>query len=147
MATAQLDDAGFYQIITNGDESFAELIVEEKPIEFKSGFSDMSVNFNESAEFKCEVSEAEAKGKWFKDGKEVVASDRIEVIERGCLRKLVINDVTASDQGLYNIDVGDKAQKLSPISSITPIITNISGLNLRISNNLEILKIFPIKLI
>ena len=108
MATAQLDDAGFYQIITNGDESFAELIVEEKPIEFKSGFSDMSVNFNESAEFKCEVSEAEAKGKWFKDGKEVVASDRIEVIERGCLRKLVINDVTASDQGLYNIDVGDK---------------------------------------
>ena len=116
LATAQLDDAGFYQIITNGDESFAELIVEEKPIEFKSGFSDMSVNFNESAEFKCEVSEAEAKGKWFKDGKEVVASDRIEVIERGCLRKLVINDVTASDQGLYNIDVGDKKQPLSPIS-------------------------------
>jgi len=30
-----MDDAGFYQIITNGDESFAELIVEEKPIEFK----------------------------------------------------------------------------------------------------------------
>ena len=63
----------------------------------------MSVNFNESAEFKCEVSEAEAKGKWFKDGKEVVASDRIEVIERGCLRKLVINDVTASDQGIYTV--------------------------------------------
>ena len=35
----------------------------------------MSVNFNESAEFKCEVSEADAKGKWFKDGKEVTASD------------------------------------------------------------------------
>ena len=26
----------------------------------------MAVNFNESAEFKCEVSEPEAKGKWFK---------------------------------------------------------------------------------
>ena len=37
----------------------------------KSGFTDMSVNFNESAEFKCEVSEPDAKGKWFKDGKEV----------------------------------------------------------------------------
>ena len=98
---ASFNRAGFYTLKTNGDECLGELIVEEKPIEFKSGFSDMSVNFNESAEFKCEVSEPEAKGKWFKDGKEVVASDRIEVIERGCLRKLVINDVTASDQGLY----------------------------------------------
>ena len=139
MATAQLDDAGFYQIITNGDESFAELIVEEKPIEFKSGFSDMSVNFNESAEFKCEVSEAEAKGKWFKDGKEVVASDRIEVIERGCLRKLVINDVTASDQGSYIQFCGKTF-----VTDITATSYELflSGLNLRISNNLEILKIF-----
>lgn len=142
MATAQLDDAGFYQIITNGDESFAELIVEEKPIEFKSGFSDMSVNFNESAEFKCEVSEAEAKGKWFKDGKEVVASDRIEVIERGCLRKLVINDVTASDQGLY---YNQFRQQHCPIVTNFSATSNeliLSGFNLRISNNLEILKIF-----
>jgi len=142
LATAQLDDAGFYQIITNGDESFAELIVEEKPIEFKSGFSDMSVNFNESAEFKCEVSEAEAKGKWFKDGKEVVASDRIEVIERGCLRKLVINDVTASDQGLY---YNQFRQQHCPIVTNISATSNefiLSGLNLRISNNLEILKIF-----
>jgi len=142
LATAQLDDAGFYQIITNGDESFAELIVEEKPIEFKSGFSDMSVNFNESAEFKCEVSEAEAKGKWFKDGKEVVASDRIEVIERGCLRKLVINDVTASDQGLY---YNQFRQQHCPIVTNFSATSNeliLSGFNLRISNNLEILKIF-----
>ena len=36
LTTATMDDAGFYQIITNGDESFAELIVEEKPIEFKA---------------------------------------------------------------------------------------------------------------
>ena len=35
LACASLDDAGFYQILTNGGESFAELIVEEKPVEFK----------------------------------------------------------------------------------------------------------------
>ena len=35
LACATLDDAGFYQILTNGGESFAELIVEEKPVEFK----------------------------------------------------------------------------------------------------------------
>ena len=35
LACASLDDAGFYQIVTNGGESFAELIVEEKPVEFK----------------------------------------------------------------------------------------------------------------
>jgi len=134
LATAQLDDAGFYQIITNGDESFAELIVEEKPIEFKSGFSDMSVNFNESAEFKCEVSEAEAKGKWFKDGKEVVASDRIEVIERGCLRKLVINDVTASDQGEYEFRVEGK----QPIS----LMANLSAVEVIVEKKTEPPKIY-----
>ena len=32
--------------------------------------------------------------------KEVVASDRIEIIERGCIRKIVINDVTAADEGM-----------------------------------------------
>ena len=35
----------------------------------------------------------------FQDGKEVIANDRIEIIERGCIRKIVINDVTAADEG------------------------------------------------
>ena len=105
---AQLDDAGFYQIQANGGDSFAELIVEEKQIEFKSGFTDVSVNFNESAEFKCEVSDRDAVGKWFKDGKEIDPSDRIEVRDIGCIRKITINNVTAEDQGEYEYRVEGK---------------------------------------
>ena len=93
LPASSLDDAGFYQIQTNGDESFAELLVEKKIVEFKSGFEDCKVNFNESAEFKCEVSERDAVGKWFKDGKEVEASDRIEIRDIGCIRKIIINNV------------------------------------------------------
>ena len=65
LLAASLDDAGFFQIMTNAEtenESFAELIVEQKQVEFKSAFEDIAVNFNDSAEFKCEVSDRDAKG-------------------------------------------------------------------------------------
>ena len=37
-------------------------MVDEKPVVFKSGFSDMTVNFDEEAIFNCEVADAEATG-------------------------------------------------------------------------------------
>ena len=120
---AQLDDAGFFQIETNGGDSLAELIVEEKQIEFKSGFSDMSVNFDETAEFKCEVSDRDAVGKWFKDGKEVEASDRIEIRDIGTIRKIIINNVSADDQGEYEYRVEGKTPvKLSACLEAIEII-------------------------
>ena len=56
------EDAGFYEVQTNGQKLFGELIVDEKPVVFKSGFSDMTVNFDEEAIFDCEVADAEATG-------------------------------------------------------------------------------------
>ena len=53
---ASFNRAGFYTLKTNGDECLGELIVEEKPIEFSSGFSDLTVNCEEEAFFECEVS-------------------------------------------------------------------------------------------
>ena len=53
---ASFNRAGFYTLKTNGDECLGELIVEEKPIEFSSGFSDLTVNCEEEASFECEVS-------------------------------------------------------------------------------------------
>ena len=56
------EDAGFYEVVTNGQKLFGELMVDEKPVVFKSGFSDMTVNFDEEAIFNCEVADAEATG-------------------------------------------------------------------------------------
>ena len=51
MKACSFDRAGFYSIKTNGDESVAELFVQEKPLEFASGFGDLTVIEGEQASF------------------------------------------------------------------------------------------------
>ena len=97
----QYDHAGFYQLKTNGDECLAELIVEDKPIDFNAGFSDLTVNCTDYAEFKCEVNDPEIEGRWYKDGIIIMESERIKFVNNGCLRKICIYDVRSSDIGEY----------------------------------------------
>ena len=49
MKACSFDRAGFYSIKTNGDESVAELFVQDKPLEFASGFGDLTVLEGEQA--------------------------------------------------------------------------------------------------
>ena len=114
IAKVMLGDAGFYEIQTNGEKSFGELIVDAKPVVFKSGFSDMTVNFNDEAEFCCEVADAEATGKWFFNGTEIKPeekSERIKAVDEGAVRKLTIKDIKLVDQGEYQYVVDGKDRK------------------------------------
>lgn len=109
-------DEGFYQIETNGDSSLAELIVAEKPAEITKAFSDLKVNFKDQAEFTCEVSDENVKGKWYKNGEEIDPSKdpRFKIIEKGRMRKLIIENVCNDDQGEYGFEAeGHPACKLS----------------------------------
>lgn len=45
--------------------------------------ADLTVKSAEQAMFKCEVSDEKVTGKWFKDGVEVQASDRIKISHIG----------------------------------------------------------------
>lgn len=47
--------------------------------------ADLTVKSAEQAMFKCEVSDEKVTGKWFKDGVEVQASDRIKISHIGRL--------------------------------------------------------------
>ena len=105
------DDAGFYEIQTNGDKLFGELMVDPKPVVFKSGFSDLTVNFNDQAEFLCEVADAEATGKWFFNGAELAEKERISFADEGGVRKLIIKDISTRDQGEYQYVVDGKDGK------------------------------------
>ena len=67
ISDCQFGAAGFYELKTNGDECLAELIVEDKPLDFISGFSDLTVNCQEYAEFKCIVNDSMATGRWYKE--------------------------------------------------------------------------------
>ncbi|XP_055519396.1 myosin binding protein Ca [Leucoraja erinacea] len=94
-------DAGRYKIKTNGGESEADLIVEDKILEVLQSFADLTLKAQEQAVFKCEVSDAKVTGKWLKNGIEVIPSKRIHITHKGRIHKLVIDDITPEDEADY----------------------------------------------
>lgn len=59
------------------------------------------------AEFVSETSEANIMVKWYKDGKEITASKKFTVEDKGKLHKLVASAVTKEDEGTYTCKIGD----------------------------------------
>lgn len=110
---ATTDDIGMYYAFTNGGESKAELEVEEKELEVLQSIADLTLKAAEQAVFKCEVSDEKVTGKWFKDGVEVQASDRIKMTHIGRTHKLTIDDVKSSDAGDYTFVPDGYALSLS----------------------------------
>nr|XP_033784485.1 myosin-binding protein C, cardiac-type isoform X2 [Geotrypetes seraphini] len=96
------EDCGHYTAKTNGGESVAELLVQEKKLEVLQNVADLTVKAREQAVFKCEVSDENVKGIWVKNGVEVIPSDRITISHIGRIHKLTIDDVTPNDEGDYS---------------------------------------------
>lgn len=55
----------------------------------------------------CELNKEEIPVKWFKDGKEITPTKRMEIVSNGCVQQLVIDDVTLDDMGKYTCVCGD----------------------------------------
>ncbi|XP_061469162.1 myosin-binding protein C, cardiac-type [Rhineura floridana] len=96
------EDNGHYKAKTNGGESVAELIVQEKKLEVYQSIADMTVKARDQAVFKCEVSDENVKGIWLKNGKEVIPNERIKISHIGRIHKLTIDDVTPEDEADYS---------------------------------------------
>ncbi|KAF7251463.1 Myosin-binding protein C, cardiac-type [Varanus komodoensis] len=77
------EDNGHYKLKTNGGESVAELIVQEKKLEVYQSIADLTVKARDQAVFKCEVSDENVKGIWLKNGKEVIPDERIKISHIG----------------------------------------------------------------
>ncbi|XP_063076882.1 myosin-binding protein C, fast-type-like [Engraulis encrasicolus] len=108
-----LDDIGMYHCYTNGGHTKGELEVEEKELEVLQSIADLTVKSAEQALFKCEVSDDKVTGKWFKDGVEVLPSDRIKMTHIGRFHRLVIDDVKPEDAGDYTFVPDGYALSLS----------------------------------
>ncbi|KAL1007358.1 hypothetical protein UPYG_G00085610 [Umbra pygmaea] len=98
---ATKEDCGHYRVKTNGDESMAELMVSEKELEVYQNIADLSVEAMDEAVFKCEVSDENVKGIWYKNGVEVEVNPRTHITHIGRIHKLTINDVKPEDEGDY----------------------------------------------
>lgn len=59
------------------------LVCSEKELEVLQDIADLTVKATDQAVFKCEVSDDKVTGKWFKDGVEVLPSDRIKMTHVG----------------------------------------------------------------
>ena len=59
------------------------LCASDKELEVLQSLADLSVKASEKAMFKCEVSDENVKGKWYKDGVEVLPSKRIKMSHIG----------------------------------------------------------------
>ncbi|XP_064355598.1 myosin-binding protein C, fast-type isoform X2 [Dromaius novaehollandiae] len=110
---ATKEDTGRYKVMTNGGESEAEVIVEEKKLEVLQDIADLTVKAAEQAVFKCEVSDEKVTGKWYKNGVEVRPSKRIHISHTGRCHKLVIDDVRPEDEGDYTFIPDGYALSLS----------------------------------
>ncbi|XP_015352445.1 myosin-binding protein C, fast-type [Marmota marmota marmota] len=108
-----LEDGGRYQVMTNGGQCEADLIVEEKQLEVLQDIADLTVKASEQAVFKCEVSDEKVTGKWYKNGVEVRPSKRITISHIGRFHKLVIDDVRPEDEGDYTFVPDGYALSLS----------------------------------
>ncbi|XP_069766038.1 myosin-binding protein C, fast-type-like [Narcine bancroftii] len=98
---ATKNDCGRYKIKTNGGESEADLIVEDKVLEVLRGFADLTLKAQEQAVFLCEVSDDKVTGKWLKNGVEILPSKRVHISHRGRIHKLVIDNITPDDEADY----------------------------------------------
>ncbi|KAJ1183052.1 hypothetical protein NDU88_008225 [Pleurodeles waltl] len=99
---ATKEDTGHYKVMTNGGESVAELMVEEKQLEVLQSVADLTVRARDQAVFKCEVSDENVKGIWVKNGTQVIPNDRITISHIGRIHKLTIDNVVAEDEGDYS---------------------------------------------
>nr|XP_036872050.1 myosin-binding protein C, cardiac-type isoform X2 [Manis javanica] len=99
---ATLEDAGHYALHASGDQTLAELIVQEKKLEVYQSIADLTVGAKDQAMFKCEVSDESVRGMWLKNGRELVPDSRIKVSHIGRVHKLTIDDVTPADEADYS---------------------------------------------
>ncbi|KAM9860533.1 myosin-binding protein C, cardiac-type [Aulostomus maculatus] len=98
---ASKEDCGHYRIKTNGGESVAELLVQEKELEVYQSIADLTVKAKDQAVFKCEVSDENVRGTWYKNGVEVKPDGRINITHIGRIHKLTIDNVKPEDEGDY----------------------------------------------
>uniref|UniRef100_A0A8U7MP75 Obscurin, cytoskeletal calmodulin and titin-interacting RhoGEF n=1 Tax=Corvus moneduloides TaxID=1196302 RepID=A0A8U7MP75_CORMO len=109
-------DAGVYECVCEGDKMLFQLSVKGTSSSCSAGTSPSLVSktggvikaiAGKQAEFVSETSEANIMVKWYKDGKEISASKKFTMEDKGKLHKLVASAVTKEDEGTYTCKIGD----------------------------------------
>ncbi|XP_012628103.1 myosin-binding protein C, slow-type isoform X4 [Microcebus murinus] len=93
-------DSAEYSVMTTGGQSSAKLSVDLKPLKILTPLTDQTVKIGKEICLKCEISE-HIPGKWTKNGLPVQESDRLKIVHKGRIHKLVIASALIEDEGDY----------------------------------------------
>ncbi|XP_022597713.1 immunoglobulin-like and fibronectin type III domain-containing protein 1 [Seriola dumerili] len=97
-------DKGIYAAVAGLKSCSAWLIVEDPGVYFTGGLSDVTAIIGTDAELVCRLSSEECDGVWYKDGKEITATDDICIVKDGTYRKLIIKNCKEDDVGKYRCE-------------------------------------------
>ncbi|XP_031147521.1 obscurin-like protein 1a [Sander lucioperca] len=105
-----VEDGGEYVCETDGDSVFFQLSVKEPLVRFISpSESELELTHlaSERLELSCEISQADAPVRWYKDSLEVEESPNLILEVDGAQRRLVVPITTVDDTGEYVCDTED----------------------------------------
>ncbi|KAF2987667.1 hypothetical protein EK904_013941 [Melospiza melodia maxima] len=103
------EDAGVYECVCEGDKMVYQLSVKALAnfVNKEKTGGVVKAIAGKRAELVSETSEANIMVRWYKDGKEITASKKFTVEDKGKLHKLVASAVTKEDEGTYTCKIGD----------------------------------------
>uniref|UniRef100_A0A8B9MBB1 Obscurin, cytoskeletal calmodulin and titin-interacting RhoGEF n=1 Tax=Accipiter nisus TaxID=211598 RepID=A0A8B9MBB1_9AVES len=131
------EDAGVYECICEGDKMLYQLSVKALAnfINKEKSGGVIRAIAGKQAEFVSETSEANIMVKWYKDGKEITASKKFTMEDKGKLHKLVASAVTKEDEGTYTCKIGDDTLIFDLKVSGKFVIESLSRLQAALSDN------------
>ncbi|XP_068418073.1 myosin-binding protein C, slow-type [Eschrichtius robustus] len=122
-------DTAEYSVMTTGGQSSAKLSIDLKPLKILTPLTDQTVNLGKEICLKCEISE-NLSGKWTKNGLPIQESDRLKIVHRGRIHKLVVTNALVEDEGDY-VFAPDAYSVILPakVHVIDPPKINLDGLD------------------
>ncbi|KAK6483264.1 obscurin-like isoform X1 [Huso huso] len=107
ICNVKTEDSGKITFVAKQAESTANLEVEELPVQIVKPLRDKTALEKHRVILECTVSNPRCSVRWYQGETLILPSDHYEICSEGCYRKLVIQHVTAMDEGTYSIQVGE----------------------------------------
>ncbi|KPP63256.1 obscurin-like protein 1-like, partial [Scleropages formosus] len=107
MCNVKAEDSGEIKFVAKQAESIAYLDVEAVPVTIVNPLQDKTVLENSRVVLECTVSNPRSSIRWYHGSDVVLPSEHFEICSEGCYRKLVIQQVSLEDDGIYSVQVGE----------------------------------------
>ncbi|XP_067890882.1 obscurin-like protein 1 isoform X2 [Heterodontus francisci] len=125
---AQTTDSGEYLCDVQDDSIVFRVCVEDPPVTIVGSSrisEDCSFTESEAIAMTCQLSRPDVPVRWYRDGSELLPSDKFRIESRGLVRELMIFDSEPCDSGQYVCDAGsDKLTFKVTVTEAQVLFTN-----------------------